>query len=124
MAFDQAKKFAKSLKQRSLTDLIRAVRTVKPGLEGELISQAIAEIKNELRDPDRAVKTVAISKLIFVSNVGLTVVDSLDSFWVSVNLDSFSHRAIVEHAADLCHSPCRFKCKVMTSALQHSTSLK
>ena len=59
-------KVAKSLKQKSLTDLIRAIRAVKPGNESNVITQALSEIKVELKDPDRGVKTIAVSKLIYL----------------------------------------------------------
>jgi hypothetical protein len=83
-AVDAAKsmvsKVAKSLKQKSVTDLIRMVRAAKPGLESTVITQALSEIKVELKDPDRAVKTIAVSKLIYLQMNGY------DISWAAFNI--------------------------------------
>jgi len=83
-AVDAAKsmvsKVAKSLKQKSLTDLIRLIRAAKAGQESNVVTAALSEIKVELKDPDRAVKTVAVSKLIYLHMTGY------DISWAAFNI--------------------------------------
>ncbi len=54
--------------QKSLTDLVRGIRSNKKN-ESQYISQALQEIKEELRSNDTQKKSVAVQKLTYVSNI-------------------------------------------------------
>ena len=51
--------------EKSLSDLVRGIRNNKKN-EGQYISQALQEIRQELRNVNPAVKAVAVQKLCYV----------------------------------------------------------
>jgi AP-3 complex subunit delta-1 len=57
--------------EKSLTDLIRGIRTNKKN-EQKYIAACLQEIRQEVRSNDPDVKAVAISKLTYVRSVKLS----------------------------------------------------
>ncbi|XP_038981732.1 AP-3 complex subunit delta-like isoform X2 [Phoenix dactylifera] len=67
-----------SLFQRSLDDLIKALRSQPAGAEPSLLSRAVAEIRREIRSPDPDTKAVALQKLTYLSSL-----HGLDASWAA-----------------------------------------
>jgi AP-3 complex subunit delta-1 len=59
-----------SVFKKNLTDLIRGIRGCKDNTDSQYISQAIQEIKEEVRSTDWDVKAQAIQKLTFLHMIG------------------------------------------------------
>jgi AP-3 complex subunit delta-1 len=55
--------------ERTLSDLVRGIRTNKKN-EAQFISQALAEIKEEIRTNDKDKKMVAVQKLTYLHMLG------------------------------------------------------
>ena len=65
MAKQVAKQMVDSIFKKSLTDLIRGIRSHKED-EASYINGCIEEIKQELKTNDKNVKSVAVQKLTYV----------------------------------------------------------
>mmetsp|Transcript_29695 Transcript_29695/g.41030 ORF Transcript_29695/g.41030 Transcript_29695/m.41030 type:complete len:1213 (-) Transcript_29695:137-3775(-) len=68
-----------SLFHKSLVDLVRGLRNNK-GDEGSFVNDRIQEIKEELKNPNIAVKTIAIEKLTYLQMIGY------DMNWAAFNV--------------------------------------
>jgi AP-3 complex subunit delta len=55
--------------EKSLQDLIKAIRAARPENLSGIISKAIQEIKDELKSRDVTIKAQALQKLCYVSAV-------------------------------------------------------